>query len=66
MVWFTFCGSMGTVRMVIAVPLPASRKPESKPLIVMSVSCAGVQGEENVDCVAVWLPNVTEKKDGVK
>ena len=57
---------MGTVRMVIAVPLPASRKPESKPLIVMSVSCAGVQGEENVDCVAVWLPNVTEKKDGVK
>jgi hypothetical protein len=45
--------------MVMALMLPASRKDESKPLMVMFVSCALMQGEANVDWVAVWLPSVT-------
>ena len=35
---------MGTARVVIAaVPFTVSRKPESKPLMVMFVSCAGLR-----------------------
>lgn len=52
---------MGTARMVTAVPLPASRKKESKPLMVTFESWAGTQGALKVDWVAEWLPFVTEK-----
>jgi len=41
------------------VPLPAGRKDVSKPLMEASVKWAAVQGEANVDWVAVWLPLVT-------
>lgn len=51
---------IGTERIEMAVMLPALRKAELKPLMEMFVSCAGVQGEANVDCVTVWLPIVTE------
>lgn len=47
---------MVTIRLVTEVPLLAVRKPESNPFIVESVSWAGIQGEEKVDWVAVWLP----------
>lgn len=45
--------SMGTLRMEPAVPGWVSLKPESKPLIVLFVSCAGMQGLLKVDSVAV-------------
>ena len=50
---------IGTTRFVIAVPFTVSRKPESKPLMVMFVSCAGMHGDANVLCVTVWFPCVT-------
>jgi hypothetical protein len=50
---------MVTTRVVTEVPLLVSRKLESNPFIVESVSWAGIQGEEKVDWVAVWLPWVT-------
>lgn len=52
-------GVIGTERIVIAVPFTVSLKPESKPLMVMLLSCAGVQGDANIDCVTVWFPKVT-------
>ena len=48
---------MLTVRFV-----PTGRKPEMKPLMVGSISCAGTHGNSNVDWIAVWLPWVTEAK----
>ena len=54
-----------TGRFVIAVPLPASRKPEMKPLIETSESCAGTQGLTNTDWIAVWFPRVTRTKGRV-
>lgn len=45
--------------MVPAVPLIVLRKPELKPLIVMSVSCAGMHGDAKVLWITVWLPCVT-------
>jgi hypothetical protein len=45
--------TMGTVRIVPTVPGWVFRKLESNPLIVSSVSCAGMQGLLNVDSVAV-------------
>ena len=50
-----------TGRFVIAVPLPAGRKPELNPLIVIFVSCAGMHGEANVDWIALWFPCVTRE-----
>ena len=41
------------------MPLPAGRKPELNPLIVIFVSCAGMHGEANVDWIALWFPCVT-------
>ncbi len=50
---------MVTTRLVTEVSLLPFRKPESNPFIVELVSWAGIQGEEKVDWVAVWLPRVT-------
>lgn len=50
---------MGTVRIEPEVPDWVFRKPESKPLMVTFVSCAGIQGLSKVDWVAVWFPIVT-------
>ena len=47
----------------MAVPLPASRKPELKPFTVMFVSCAGMQGVANSDWIAEWLPWVTVSEE---
>ena len=55
---------MGTTRFVIAVPFTVSRKPGSKPLIVIFVSCAGMHGDANVLCVTVWFPRVTGAGSG--
>ena len=55
---------MVTGRFVMAVPLPASRKPELKPFTVMFVSCAGMQGVANSDWIAEWLPWVTVRREG--
>lgn len=37
----------------MSVPLFVGRNPESKPFMVSFESCAGTQGAEKVDCVAV-------------
>lgn len=50
---------MGTAMIEPEVPGWVFRKPESKPLMVASVSCAGIQGLSKVDSVAVWFPAVT-------
>lgn len=59
---FTLRSVMGTENMAIAVPLSVGRKPESKPLIVIFVSWAGIQGTAKVDWVTEWLPAETEIK----
>jgi hypothetical protein len=54
---------MGTARIEPEVPGWVSRKPESKPLMETSVSCAGIQGLSKVDSVAVWFPVATAEAD---
>ena len=50
---------MGTAKIESVVPGRVFRKPESNPLMVTFVSCAGMQGSLKVDSVAVWFPVAT-------